>query len=55
MKLSLSTISMLILLLCLFRDPFEAATEFAALEAQLQSIFTITARLSSLSLTGFLR
>ena len=37
------------------RDPFEAATEFAALEAQLQSIFTITARLSSLSLTGFLR
>ena len=30
MKLSLSTISMLILLLCLFRDPFEAASAMQA-------------------------
>lgn len=37
------------------RDQFEAAAEFTALETQLQSIFTITSRLSSLSLTGFLR
>ena len=37
------------------RDQFEAAAEFTALETQLQSIFTITSRLSSLSLSGFLR
>ena len=37
------------------RDPFEAATEFTALESQVQAIFAVTARLSSLSLTGFLR
>ncbi|MEM7546445.1 MAG: flagellin [Pseudomonadota bacterium] len=37
------------------RDPFEAATELTALETQLQAIFSVTARLSSLSLTNFLR
>lgn len=37
------------------RDPFEAATEFSALETQLQTMFSVTARLSSLSLTNFLR
>lgn len=37
------------------RDPFEAATEFTALETQLQTMFSITARLSGLSLTNFLR
>ncbi|MEO1610941.1 MAG: flagellin [Pseudomonadota bacterium] len=37
------------------RDPFEAATEFTALETRLQSIFAITSRLSSLTLTSFLR
>lgn len=37
------------------RDQFEAATEFNALEAQMQSILTITARLSNLTLTNFLR
>lgn len=37
------------------RDPFEAATEFNALEQQLQTIFEVTARLSQLSLTNFLR
>lgn len=39
----------------LARDPFEAATEFTALETQLQSVFSVTARLSSLNLTNFLR
>lgn len=39
----------------LARDPFEAATAFKALETQLQSIFSVTARLSSLSLSNFLR
>ncbi|MEL7464929.1 MAG: flagellin [Pseudomonadota bacterium] len=37
------------------RDPFEAATEFTALETRLQSVFAVTARLSSLTLTSFLR
>ncbi len=37
------------------RDPYEAATEFQALQAQLEMVFNITARLSSLSLNGFLR
>lgn len=37
------------------RDQFQAATEFTALETQLQTIFSVTARLSNLSLTNFLR
>lgn len=37
------------------KDQFVAASEFAALEAQLQAVFSVTARLSSLSLTSFLR
>ncbi len=37
------------------RDPFEAAAEFQALEQQLERVFTVTARLSQLSLTDFLR
>lgn len=37
------------------KDPFEAATEFTAIETQLQTILAITARLSSLNLTNFLR
>lgn len=37
------------------RDQFEAATEFSAIETQLQSIFSITSRLSGLNLTNFLR
>ena len=37
------------------RDPYEAATEFTALEGQLQSLYTVTARLSSLTLTNYLR
>ena len=37
------------------KDPFVAASEFAALEAQLQAVFQVTARLSSLSLNNFLR
>ena len=36
-------------------DPYETATKFEALQVQLQTIYTITARLSSLSLTNFLR
>jgi flagellar hook-associated protein 3 FlgL len=36
-------------------DPYEAATELQNLEVQLQTIYTITARLSGLSLTNFLR
>jgi flagellar hook-associated protein 3 FlgL len=36
-------------------DPYKAATELQNLEAQLQTIYTITARLSGLSLTNFLR
>ena len=39
----------------LSRDPFETATEFTALETQLQSMFAVVSRLSSLSLTNFLR
>ena len=37
------------------RDQFEAVTEFTALETQLQTVFSITARLSGLNLTNFLR
>ncbi len=36
-------------------DPFEAATELAALEGQLETLYATTARLSRLSLTDFLR
>ncbi|MEM9010029.1 MAG: flagellin [Pseudomonadota bacterium] len=36
-------------------DPFEAASRFQALEQQLQSVYTVTARLASLSLVNFLR
>lgn len=36
-------------------DPYETATKFEALQIQLQTIYTITARLSSLTLTNFLR
>jgi len=36
-------------------DPYETATKFEALQVQLQTIYTITARLSNLSLTNFLR
>lgn len=37
------------------RDQFEAAGELKALEAQLQASYTITARLSDLTLTNFIR
>ncbi len=37
------------------RDPFEAAIELSAIETQIQAIFSITARLSTLTLTNFLR
>lgn len=37
------------------RDSYKAAVEFQALETQLQTIFSVTARLSSLNLTNFLR
>ena len=37
------------------RDPYEAATEFTNLEGQLQTLYAVTARLSSLSLTNYLR
>ena len=36
-------------------DPFQAATELASAEARLEKIYTITARLSRLSLADFLR
>ena len=36
-------------------DPFEAATELQALQGQLETLYAITARLSGLSLTNFLR
>ncbi|MCK4860504.1 MAG: hypothetical protein KAS85_01150 [Rhodobacteraceae bacterium] len=36
-------------------DPYEAITRFEALQVQLQAIYTITARLSNLSLTNYLR
>lgn len=36
-------------------DPYETATRFEALQVQLQTIYTITARLSNLSLTNYLR
>ena len=37
------------------RDPFEAAIELSSIETQVQAIFSITARLSALTLTNFLR
>jgi flagellar hook-associated protein 3 FlgL len=37
------------------KDVYDAATEFAALEQQLQSVFAVTARTASLRLTNFLR
>ncbi|WP_340107286.1 hypothetical protein [Pikeienuella sp. HZG-20] len=36
-------------------DPFEAGVAFNALETQLQTIFSVTARLSSLNLASYLR
>lgn len=36
-------------------DPFQASVAFTALEGQLQTIFSVTARLSSLNLTNYLR
>jgi flagellar hook-associated protein 3 FlgL len=36
-------------------DPFETATRLQEVEAQLEALFTVTARLSRLSLTEFLR
>jgi flagellar hook-associated protein 3 FlgL len=36
-------------------DPYETATKFEALNVQLQTIYTITARLSGLSLINYLR
>ncbi len=36
-------------------DPFQVATELQAAEAQLESLYTLTARLSRLTLTEFLR
>lgn len=37
------------------KDAFEAASEFEALRAQLEAVYTVTARLSGLTLTAFLR
>lgn len=37
------------------RNQFEAASEFTALETQIQSVFSVTARLSGLSIVNFLR
>lgn len=39
----------------LARDPFEAAIELSAIETQIQAIFSITGRLSNLTLTNFIR
>ncbi len=39
----------------LARDPFEAAIELSAIETQIQTIFSITGRLSNLTLTNFIR
>ncbi|MCK5644400.1 MAG: flagellar biosynthesis protein FlgL, partial [Gammaproteobacteria bacterium] len=36
-------------------DPYETVTKLEALQGQLQTIYTVTARLSNLSLTNFLR
>ena len=36
-------------------DPYETATKFEALQVQLQTVYTITARLSGLSLMNYLR
>ena len=37
------------------RDPFDAATEFQAVEQQLERVFAVTARMSRLTLLDFLR
>lgn len=37
------------------RDPFEAAIELSTIETQIQTIFSITGRLSALTLTNFIR
>ncbi len=37
------------------RDPYEAASEFEALQGQLEAIYVVTSRLSQLSLVNFLR
>ncbi len=37
------------------RDPFEAAIELSAIETQVQAVFSMTARLSALTLTNFIR
>lgn len=37
------------------RDPFEAAVELSAIETQVQAVFSITARLSGLTLTNLIR
>lgn len=37
------------------RDPYDAAVEFQALEQQLERVFTVTARMSQLNLTDFVR
>lgn len=37
------------------RDPFEAAIELSAIETQIQTIFSITGRLSNLTLNNFIR
>lgn len=39
----------------LSRDPFEAAIELTAIETQVQTIFSVTARLSALTLNNFIR
>ncbi|WP_118137345.1 flagellin [Oceanicella sp. SM1341] len=36
-------------------DPYEAAARFAELQGQLDSLYTVTARLTSMSLTSYLR
>lgn len=37
------------------KDPYEAAMEFTAVQTQLETIFSVTARLSDLHLTNYLR
>jgi flagellar hook-associated protein 3 FlgL len=36
-------------------DPFRAATDLQSVQNQLESLYTVTSRLSRLSLTSFLR
>jgi flagellar hook-associated protein 3 FlgL len=36
-------------------DPFDAATAFQALQSQLETVFTVTARLSGLRFANFMR